>query len=162
MEFSLAWQEDSQQTNHILSLLSKQLLKINANKFQDYFLLLSDGNASMKNTKKSKNTKSRTSSGTEGRPSDYISWPDFLRWEEHVLDCLLGSLRPFTRVYIDDKKVAQKSNRIRCSLLHPIFAPSSLYLQTPSSYCHNREPIPTFCRGDRPVNENQLFSGPIA
>lgn len=128
MEFSITWQ-DSQQTNHILSLLSKQLLKINANKFRDYFVLLSDGNASMKNAKKSKNTKSRTSSVTKGS-SDYISWPDFLRWEEHVLDCLLESLRPFTRVYIDDKKIAQKSNGVRCSLLQPVFASRIISLST--------------------------------
>lgn len=128
MEFLITWQ-DSQQTNHILSLLSKQFLKINANKFRDYFVL-SDRNASMKNAKKSKNTKSRTSSGIKGRSSDYISSADFLRSEEHVLNCLLESLRSFTRVYIDDKKIAQKSNRVRCSVLHPVFASRIIPLST--------------------------------
>lgn len=128
-QFSIT-RQDSRRTNHILSLLSKQFLKINANKFRDCFVLLWDGNASMKNAKKSKNTKSRTSSATKGRSSDYISSPDFLRWEEHVLDCLLESLRPFTRVYIDDKKIAQKSNRVRCSLLHPVFASRIISLST--------------------------------
>lgn len=120
-QFSIT-RQDSQRTNHILSLLSKEFLKINANKFRDYFVLLWDG-------KKSKNTKSRTSSATRGR-SDYISSLDFLRWEEHVLDCLLESLRPFTRVYIDDKKIAQKSNRVRCSLLHSVFASRIISLST--------------------------------